>query len=143
MESQRQGYCQLSQCPRRRIGLIGLAANTRMTEMATAREAGSVTIVTLRGRIELGEGSALLRSTMRDLLGKGRHRILLNLSEVTSIDSAGIAELIGAFAPLKAKGGELKLLRPTKKVHDMLEVTRLSKVLDIYFEEGEALRSFR
>jgi len=114
-----------------------------MTEMATAREAGSVTIVTLRGRIELGEGSALLRSTMRDLLGKGRHRILLNLSEVTSIDSAGIAELIGAFAPLKTKGGELKLLRPTKKVHDMLEVTRLSKVLDIYFDEGEALRSFR
>lgn len=113
-----------------------------MTETAPTREVGSVTIVTLRGRIELGEGTTMLRETIKDLLEKGRLRIILNLSEVTSMDSAGIAELISAFVALKTRGGELKLLKPTRKVLDMLEITRLSKVLNIRFEEEEVFRTF-
>lgn len=113
-----------------------------MTEIAPTREVDSVTVVTLRGRIQLGEGSAILRDTIRVLIAKSRLRIILNLNEVTSIDSAGIAELIAAFVPLKTRGGELKLLRPTEKVQHILEITGLRKVLDVHFDEEAALRSF-
>lgn len=113
-----------------------------MPEIATCREVGSVTIVTLRGRIQLGEGTTALRDTVRELLAKSRIRIILNLSEVISIDSAGIAEIIGTFVPLKTRGGGLRLLSPTKTVHDLLEATQLCKVLEVYFEEEAALGSF-
>ena len=113
-----------------------------MTEIAPTREVGSVTIVTLRGRIELGEGTAILRDTVKDLLERGRLRIVLNLSEATSMDSAGIAELISAFVALKNRGGELKLLKPAKKVLDMLEITGLRKVLDVQFDEDAFRPSF-
>ncbi|HKF41002.1 MAG TPA: STAS domain-containing protein, partial [Candidatus Acidoferrum sp.] len=80
---------------------------------ATCRDSGPVTIVDLSGRISLGEGSALLRKTIRDLLDGGQTRILLNLGDVNYIDSSGIGELVSAFTAVRNRTGELKLLNLT------------------------------
>jgi len=113
------------------------------TLFATCREAGPVTIVDLSGRIALGEGSALLRKTVRDLLDSGRTRILLNLGDVNYIDSSGIGELVSGFTAVRNRTGELKLLNLTKKVHDLLQLTKLFTVFDVYSDEGTAVSSFR
>jgi anti-sigma B factor antagonist len=110
---------------------------------ATAREVQNVAIVDLSGRITLGEGSSLLRQTIRDLLGDGQNRIVLNLADVTYIDSSGIGELVSGFTTVKNQGGELKLLSLTKKIHDLLQITRLYTVFDIHAEEHAAVNSFR
>jgi len=110
---------------------------------ATCREAGPVTIVDLSGRIALGEGSALLRKTVRDLLDSGQTRILLNLGDVNYIDSSGIGELVSGFTAVRNRTGELKLLNLTKKVHDLLQLTKLFTVFDVYSDEGTAVQSFR
>jgi anti-sigma B factor antagonist len=110
---------------------------------AHLREAGLVTIATLNGRIDLGEGSAIFRTTIRGLIAANRLRIILDLKGVSAVDSAGIGELIGAYVPLKTKGGVLKLLNPTKNVHVVLQITNLSKVFDLYFDEAAALNSFQ
>ena len=96
----------------------------------------------LSGRITLGEGSALLRSTIRELLEEKRYRILANLADVNYIDSSGIGELVSAFTTVKNRGGELKLLHLTKKVHDLLQITKLYTVFDVHSDENAALRSF-
>lgn len=106
------------------------------------RQLGAVTIVDLRGSIGLGETGLTLRRTIRDLLERGRTNIILNFSEVDSMDSAGVGELVGAYTALKSKVGELKLLNPTKKVHDMLRITQLNAVLETYTDEQTAIRSF-
>jgi len=110
---------------------------------ATCRETGTVTIVDLSGRIALGEGSALLRKTVRDLLESGQTRILLNLGDVNYIDSSGIGELVSGFTAVRNRSGELKLLNLTKKVNDILQLTKLFTVFDVYSDEGTAVRSFR
>jgi anti-sigma B factor antagonist len=109
---------------------------------ATYRDAGLVTVLDLSGRITLGEGSALLRSTIRDLLDQKRVNIVVNLADINYIDSSGIGELVGAFTTVKNRGGELKLLQLTKKVHDLLQITRLFTVFEVYSDEHTALRSF-
>jgi anti-sigma B factor antagonist len=109
---------------------------------ATAREDGSITIIDLSGRIALGEGSALLRTTIRDLLERERIKIVLNLGDVNYIDSSGIGELVSAFTAVRNRQGELKLLHLTKKVHDLLQITKLYTVFDVYTDEGTAVRSF-
>ncbi len=106
------------------------------------RQFGSITIVDLRGSIDLGEASLTLRRTIRDLVESARTKIILNLSQVNSLDSAGVGELAGAYVPVKSKGGELKFLNPTKKVHDMLKITQLDKVFEVYIDEQTAIRSF-
>jgi anti-sigma B factor antagonist len=106
------------------------------------RQFGSITIVDLRGSIDLGEASLTLRRTIRDLVESARTKIILNLSQVNSMDSAGVGELAGAYVPVKSKGGELKFLSPTKKVHDMLKITQLDKVFEVYIDEQSAIRSF-
>jgi anti-sigma B factor antagonist len=106
------------------------------------RQSGSITIVDLRGSIDLGEASMTFRRTIRDLVDTGRTKIILNFSEVNSMDSAGVGELAGAYVPVKSKGGELKLLNPTKKVHGMLQITQLSRVFEVYMDEQAAIRSF-
>jgi anti-sigma B factor antagonist len=106
------------------------------------RQLGTVAIVDLRGSIDLGEASLTLRRTIRDLVESGRTKVILNFSEVNSIDSAGIGELAGAYVPVKSKGGELKFLNPTKKVHDMLKITQLDKVFEVYTDEQTAIKSF-
>jgi anti-sigma B factor antagonist len=106
------------------------------------RQFGAITVVDLRGRIDLGEASLTLRRTIRDLVERGRSKIVLNLLQVNSIDSAGVGELAGAYVPVKSKGGELKFLNPSKKVHDMLKITQLDKVFEVYADEQTAIRSF-
>lgn len=110
---------------------------------ATYRDAGSVTVVDIGGRIMLGEGSALLRRTIRELLDDGRNQIVLNLADVSYIDSSGIGELVTGFTTVKKAGGSLKLLQLTKKVHDLLQLTKLFTVFEVYSDEHSALGSFR
>lgn len=113
-----------------------------MSLHATYRDAGSVTVVDFSGRITLGEGSALLRKTIRNLLEEQRVLLLINLGDVDYIDSSGIGELVSAFTAVKNRGGELKLLSLTKKVRDLLQITKLYTVFDVHSDEGSALRSF-
>jgi anti-sigma B factor antagonist len=109
----------------------------------TYRDAGPITVVDIGGRITLGEGSALLRKTIRDLLDDQRLKVLLNLADVNYIDSSGIGELVSAFTAVKNRGGDMKLLHLTKKVHDLLQLTKLFTVFDVYSDEHVALSSFR
>jgi anti-sigma B factor antagonist len=108
----------------------------------STRKVENVTIVDLSGRITLGEGSVVLRDTIRDLIAKGDKKILLNLGEVTYIDSSGIGELVSAFTTVRNQGGELKLLNLTKKVHDLLQITKLYTVFDVKDDEATAIQSF-
>jgi len=108
----------------------------------STRQLDGITIVDLKGRITLGEGSATLRDTVHDLLSKGLKRILLNLSDVNHIDSSGIGELVSAFTVAKKQGGELKLLNLTKKAHDLLQITKLYTVIDVTDNEAAAVKSF-
>ena len=114
-----------------------------MSFKATAREINGVTVVDVSGRITLGEGSAMLREMVRDLLNKGQKRIVLNLGDVSYIDSSGIGELVSGFTTVRNQGGELKLLNLTKKVHDLLQITKLYTVFDVHTDEQTALGSFR
>jgi len=109
---------------------------------ATFREVGSVTIVDLSGMFMLGESSAVLCKAILDLTGKRQSKIVLNFREVTSIDSAGVGELVAAYAEIKRIEGRVRLLNPPKKVCDMLELTQLSKIFQVYADEPSALRSF-
>jgi len=113
-----------------------------MSLRATHRDAGEVTVVDLSGRITLGDGSALLRKTVRGLLEEQRRKILLNLADVDYIDSSGIGELVSAFTAVKNQGGDLKLLQLTKKVRDLLQITKLYTVFEVFSEESTAVRSF-
>jgi anti-sigma B factor antagonist len=109
---------------------------------ATNRQVEGVSVVDMSGRITLGEGSVVLRDTIRDLIGKGNKKILLNLGDVTYIDSSGIGELVSAFTAVRREGGELKLLNLTKKVHDLLQITKLYTVFDIKDDEATAIKAF-
>jgi anti-sigma B factor antagonist len=110
---------------------------------STTRETGSIILVDLSGRIALGEGSALLRKTVRDILDSGHVKIILNLGDVNYIDSSGIGELVSGFTAVRNRGGELKLLNLTKKIHDLLQITKLFTVFDVYSDESAAVASFR
>jgi anti-sigma B factor antagonist len=114
-----------------------------VTMKANNRQVNGVTIVDMSGRITLGEGSVVLRDSIKELLGKGQKKILLNLGDVSYIDSSGIGELVSAFTSVRNQGGELKLLKLTKKVHDLLQITKLYTVFDIKDDETEAIRSFK
>ncbi len=114
-----------------------------MSFKATARESNGATVIDLTGRITLGEGSAMLREMIRDLLNKGQKKIVLNLADVNYIDSSGIGELVSGYTTVKGQGGELKLLQLTRKVHDLLQITRLYTVFDVHSDEQTAVRSFR
>ena len=113
-----------------------------MALQATYRDAGPITVVDLSGRITLGDGSALLRKTIRGLLQDERKKILLNLADVDYIDSSGIGELVSGFTAVRNQGGELKLLNLTKKVHDLLQITKLYTVFEVFEDETTAVRSF-
>jgi anti-sigma B factor antagonist len=114
-----------------------------VTMKANNRQVGGVTVVDMSGRITLGEGSVVLREAVKDLLAKGQKKILLNLGDVTYIDSSGIGELVSAFTSVRNQGGELKLLKLTKKVHDLLQITKLYTVFDIKDDEAAAIQSYK
>jgi anti-sigma B factor antagonist len=113
-----------------------------MSLKSSTRNVDGITILDLSGRITLGEGSVVLRDTIREVLGKGEKKILLNLGDVTYIDSSGIGELVSAFTAVRKEGGELKLLNLTKKVHDLLQITKLYTVFDVKDDEAAAISSY-
>jgi anti-sigma B factor antagonist len=108
----------------------------------TTRQVDGITILDLSGRITLGEGSVQLRDAVRDLLSKGQKNILLNLGDVNYIDSSGIGELVSAYTTVRNQGGDLKLLNLTKKVHDLLQITKLYTVFDVKDDEASAIASY-
>ena len=113
-----------------------------MSMKTRIRQANGVTIVDCRRRIVLGEECAVLRDAVRELLSKGQTKILLNLGDVNYIDSSGIGQLVSAFTTVRNQGGELKLLNLTKKVHDVLQITKLYTVFDVKDDEAGAIKSF-
>jgi anti-sigma B factor antagonist len=103
---------------------------------------GDVSVVDVAGRITLGEGSSALRETLRDMVSKGQKKILLNLGDVSYIDSSGIGELVSGFTTVTNSGGQLKLLNLNKRVKDLLQITKLYTVFDVHEDEAGAVRSF-
>ena len=114
-----------------------------MALQGTRRQLGDVTIVDFSGKITLGEGSAMLRNTVRELITSGSKKILISLYDVDYIDSSGIGELVSAYTTVKNANGEMKLLHLTKRVHDILQITLLFTVFDVQSDETTALRSFK
>ena len=113
-----------------------------MSLKMSTRESNGIVIIDLSGQITLGDASAALRDEVRDQSGHGFKKILLNLADVTYIDSAGLGKLTAAFTSVKNRGGELKLLNLTKRVHDLMQITKLYTVFDVYDDEKKALASF-
>ena len=108
----------------------------------TTREVSHVTIVDITGRITLGDETGKLRDTIHQLIEQGKKKIVLNLAHVDYIDSSGVGELVSSYTTVRNAGGELKLLNLTKKVQDVLYVTKLYTVFDIKDDEFTAVRSF-
>jgi anti-sigma B factor antagonist len=106
------------------------------------RQAGDVTILDMDGKITIGEGSVALRSAVRRLIEENKKKILLNLANVGYVDSSGIGELVSSFTTVQREGGQLKLLKLTQKIRDLLGITKLLTVFDSFDDESEALNSF-
>ena len=107
------------------------------------RQAGDVTVLDLGGKITMGEGSVTLRGAIRQLVEKGKKKILLNLGQVNYVDSSGVGELVAGFTTVTREGGQLKLLNLTRKIQDLLTITKLLTVFDVYDDEAAALNSFK
>lgn len=113
-----------------------------MTVKLSTRQVGDVTVIDAVGRITLGEGASTFRDTIKDLAAKGNQKLLLNLGEVTYIDSSGIGELVSGFTTVTNHGGNLKLVGLTKRVKDLLQITKLYTVFEVFDDEAQAVRSF-
>ena len=113
-----------------------------MSVKLTTRQVGDVTVVDAVGRITLGEGASTFRDTIRDLASSGHKKILLNLGEVSYIDSSGIGEMVSGFTTVTNQGGLVKLLNLTKRVKDLLQITKLYTVFEVFDDEAAAVRSF-
>ena len=113
-----------------------------MSVKLTTRQVGDVSVMDVAGRITLGEGSAALRDALREMVGKNQKKILLNLGEVSYIDSSGIGELVSGFTTVTNSGGTLKLLNLNKRVKDLLQITKLYTVFEVFDDETKAVRSF-
>jgi len=124
-----------------RLGL-GIQGHTPLKMQTAVRQIEDITIVDVSGRITVGEGNVMLRETVLGLLEKGNKRILLNLHNVGYIDSSGIGELVKSYTTVKNQGGRMKLVNLSKRVHDLLQLTRLHAVFDIEADEASAIQSF-
>jgi anti-sigma B factor antagonist len=120
-----------------------------MTLKYNIRQTGDVTILDLNGRLSLGEAVAfgpgsgvVLGETIRELTKKGQKKILLNLAEVAYVDSSGVGQLVGALTSARNQGGDIKLLKPSSNVLDLLKTTKLDSVFDIREDEAAAIQSF-
>ncbi len=107
------------------------------------RQAGDVTILDMDGKITIGEGSTSLRTAIRRLAEEGKKKILLNLEKVNYMDSTGLGELIASYTTVSRNDGQLKLLHLSGKIQDLLVITKLLTVFDVYESESEALSSFK
>ena len=114
-----------------------------MSMKGTVRQVDAVTVIDVSGRITLGEGCTQLRELIRGELAKNNKHVLVNLADVTYIDSSGIGELVSAYTTTSSQGGQLKLLNLTKKVHDLLQITKLLTVLEVHTDEAKAITSFQ
>jgi anti-sigma B factor antagonist len=113
-----------------------------MSAKLNIRQVSDVKVVDVSGRITLGEGSSVVRDAVRELLAAGERKILLNMENVTYIDSSGIGELVAGYVSTKNAGATLKLVGVTKKMQDLLQITALYTVFDIHDDEVHAVRSF-
>ena len=109
---------------------------------ANVRHHGKVTVVDLSGKITIGDGDIKLREAVNALLDEGRKAVILNLHGVSYMDSAGIGELVACYKRAREKGGELKLLNPSGKVEDLLQLTKLEEIFETFRDEATALKSF-
>jgi anti-sigma B factor antagonist len=107
------------------------------------RETGSVTILDLSGKITLGDGDALLKDKLHSLLHQGKKQVLLNLGDVNYVDSAGLGALVSAYTTVAREGGTLKLVSITRKLQDLLSITKLLTVFETFDSEDEAVRSYK
>ncbi len=114
-----------------------------MSMAITPRRFDDVVVLDLSGRITIGEGTLMLRDRIQKMLEGGETKFLLNLSDVDYIDSSGLGELVSSFTTVKSQGGTLKLLSLTRRVRDLMQITKLLTVFDVYDSEPEALKSFR
>jgi anti-sigma B factor antagonist len=124
-----------------RLGM-GMKGSTPAKMQANTRQVGDVTVLDISGRITLGEGNVALREIVRELADKGHKRVVLNLGEVQYVDSSGVGELVKTHTTLRNQGGQLKLANLSKRVSDLLHMTRLAAVFDIHKDEAAALASF-
>jgi anti-sigma B factor antagonist len=106
------------------------------------RATGDVVILDLKGKITLGEGDELLKDKVNSLLNQGQKKIILNLAEVPYIDSAGLGEIVRTYTTVSRQGGALKLLSLTKRITDLLSITKLLTVFETFDEESDAVKSF-
>lgn len=113
-----------------------------MSVKLTVRQVGDVVVVDAVGRLTLGEGSSTFRDALRDLVAQGHKKIVLNLGDVSYIDSSGIGELVSAFTTVTNQGGRFKLLNLTKRVQDLLQITKLYTVFEVFDDEAAAAGSF-
>jgi anti-sigma B factor antagonist len=113
-----------------------------MSVKLTTHEKGDVIMVEASGRLTLGEGTSTLRKKMRELVDAGSRRIVLNMADVTYIDSSGVGELVAAYTTVTAAGGELKLSILGKRVHELLYITKLCTVFESFEDEASAIASF-
>ena len=113
-----------------------------MSVKLTSRQVGDVTVLDAAGRITLGEGASAFRDAIRDFAAKGNKKLLLNLSEVSYIDSSGIGEMVSGFTTVTNNGGQLKLVGLSKRVKDLLQITKLYTVFEAFDDEADAIRSF-
>ena len=107
------------------------------------RKVESVSIVDINGKLTIGEPVLLLRETLRTLVNGGDNRIILNLAEVSYIDSSGLGELVSSYTTIRNKSGDVKLLKLTSKTKDLLQMTKLLTVFDVYDDESKAIASLK
>jgi len=106
------------------------------------RSVGDVTIIDLNGKMTLGEGDELLRDKVNSLIAQGQKQLVLNLAEVPYIDSAGLGEIVRTYTTVSRQGGVLKLLALTKRIQDLLAITKLLTIFETFDTEDEAVKSF-
>lgn len=124
-----------------RLGM-GIQGPAPLKMQTSNRQVGDVAIVDISGRITVGEGNVMLRDVVQELLEKGNKKILLNLHDVGYVDSSGLGELVKTYTTVRNQGGQLRLLNPSKRVSDLLQMTRLVSVFDIEADEATAIQSF-
>ena len=106
------------------------------------RAVGDVVVLDLKGRVTLGDGDELLKDKVNSLVNRGFKKIVLNLAEVPYVDSAGLGEIVRTYTTVSRQGGSLKLLNLTKRITDLLAITKLLTVFETFDSEGEAVKSF-
>ena len=124
------------------VGGSARHARSGMSMKMETQQIGTVTVVRVKGKITIGEGDVKLREAIEALINQDHKHVLVDLGNVSFMDSSGVGELVGCYTTVMNRGGKLKLLNLTKKIHDLLQVTQLITVFDTYTDEAKALQSF-